>query len=80
MSYKPGDYLVISDISGHKFLRSQCRFDWRGLLMSEKEWSEKHPQLDIEPRQDSIAVADPRPRQPTRWADGQGPDDPKISF
>lgn len=80
MSFKSGDYHVISDISGQKFLRSECRFDWRGLLMSHEEWSEKHPQLDLKPREDKIAVADARPRQPDTWAEGQGPNDPKISF
>ena len=80
MSFKPGDYHVISDLSGQKFLRSECRFDWRGFLMHKSEWSEKHPQLDIKPRADDIAVNDPRPRGPTRFAEGQGPNDPKISF
>jgi len=80
MSYVPGDYLVISDISGQKFLRSECRFDWKGLLMSHEEYSIKQPQLDLKPREDKIAVPDARPRQPTQWAAGQGPNDPKISF
>jgi len=80
MSYKAGDYNVISDITGLKFKRSECRFDWRGFLMGKSEWSPKQPQLDLKPRGDQIAVADPRPRQPTRWAEGQGPNDPKISF
>ena len=83
MSYRPGDYLVISDISGLKFLRSECRFGegiQKGLLMHKSEWAPEQPQLNLHPQQDKIAVSDPRPRQPVRWAAGQGPNDPKISF
>lgn len=78
--FYPGDHLVISDISGQKFLRSECRFDWKGLLMHHSEWSVKHPQIDLRGRRDDIAVKDPRPRQAVRFAPGQGPADSKDAL
>ncbi len=59
----PGDYNVISDRSGQKLKRSQCRFTWDGLLVGISEWEEKQPQLDIRGRDEQIGVPDSRPRQ-----------------
>lgn len=83
--YRAGDHNVLSDDSGQKFKRSECRLGvpgglQAGLLVQKDEWSPRHPQLDIRPREEHIAVRDARPRQETRFAPGQGPNDPKISF
>jgi len=60
--YISGDYNVISDYSGFKFKRSECRFTWDGFLVGINEWEPKQPQLDIKGRDEKIAVKDSRPR------------------
>jgi len=62
-----GDYNVISDRSGQKLKRSQCKFTWDGLLVGIDEWEPKQPQLDIKGRDEQIAVPDGRPRQPDKF-------------
>lgn len=58
-----GDYNVISERSGQKLKRSQCRFTWDGFLVGNDEWEEKQPQIDLRGRDEQIAVEDARPRQ-----------------
>lgn len=54
-----GDHNVISDISGQKFKRSECVFNWKGQLVHrETEFEPKHPQLNIRGRKEQIAVTD----------------------
>jgi hypothetical protein len=54
-----GDHNVISDISGQKFKRSECCFNWKGQLVHRlTEYEPKHPQIDIRGRQEKIAVTD----------------------
>jgi len=65
--YIAGDYNVISDQSGRKFKRSECKFTWDGLLVAISEWEPKQPQLDIRGRDEKIAVKDARPRQPDKF-------------
>ena len=65
--WRAGDHLLISDISGQKILRSDARFTWDGLLVHKSEWYPRQPQLDIKGRDEQIAVADARPRQPDRF-------------
>lgn len=62
-----GDYNVISDRSGQKLKRSDCRFTWDGFLVGKGEWEEKQPQLDIKGRDEKIAVSDSRPRSPDKF-------------
>jgi hypothetical protein len=57
-----GDYNVISDRSGRKLKRSDCRFTWDGFLVGKDEWEEKQPQIDLKGRDEKIAVPDARPR------------------
>lgn len=64
--YDQGDHNVISDDSGQKFKRSDCRFTWDGKLVGISEWQEKEPQLTIRGRKEKIAVSNG-----TR---GEGPD------
>ena len=65
--YIAGDYNVISDRSGQKLKRSQCRFTWDGLLVGISEWEEKQPQITIRGRDEKIAVEDSRPRGTTKF-------------
>lgn len=62
-----GDHNVISDYSGQKLKRSDCRYTWDGWLVGKDEWEPKQPQLDIKGRDEQIAVADTRPRGQDRF-------------
>jgi len=44
MGYVSGDHLVICDMCGFKYYRSECRFNYRNLLVCEKCWEPRHPQ------------------------------------
>ena len=65
--YIAGDYNVISDYSGQKLKRSECRFTWDGWLVGKEEWEPKQPQLDIKGRDEKIGVPDSRPRGVTKF-------------
>lgn len=58
-----GDHNVISDRSGQKFKRSECKFTWDGFLVAKHEWEPRQPQDFIEGRDEDISVEDARPRQ-----------------
>ncbi len=54
-----GDHNVISDISGHKFKRSECCFNWKGQLVHRAtEYEPKHPQIVVRSRKEQISVTD----------------------
>ena len=59
-----GDYNVISDYSGQKLKRSQCRYTWDNYLVGNEEWEPKQPQLNLRGRDEQIGAPDSRPRQP----------------
>ena len=61
--YFPGDHLVICDLSGFKFLFSECRYTWDGLLVYKGYWYAQHPQLQLRAHTDRIAVQNARTRQ-----------------
>lgn len=67
-SFKMGDWNVISDRSGQKLKRSDCRYTWQGWLVGMNEWEPRHPQLDVRGRDEEIAVPDSRPRKPTTFS------------
>ena len=54
--YVKGTHNVISDLSGQKYKRSDCRLTWDNLLVGIDEWEEKHPQLIIRAHEDRTAV------------------------
>jgi len=54
--YRAGDHNVISDRSGQKYKRSDCRLEWNNLLVGKDEFEEKHPQLILRPRPDRPAI------------------------
>ena len=60
-----GDNWVISDLSGFKFLASECVYgvgEEAGLLMHNSEFSAYNEQLDIEVRPDNQNVSKVRDR------------------
>ena len=61
-TYIAGDHNVISDYSGQKLKRSECRYTWDGWLVGIDEWEPKQPQLEIKGREEKIMVSDTRPR------------------
>ena len=65
--YIQGDHNVICDRTGQKVKRSDCRYEWNGLLVRKDVWEAKQPQLDIRGKDEQIAVPDTRPRGVTRF-------------
>ena len=59
--YVHGDFNVISDRSGFKLKRSECRREWNGLLVGKDEWEPRHPQDFVRGVKDDQSVPDPRP-------------------
>lgn len=84
--WRSGDYNVISDISGFKFKRSECILVNEpgsiidGLMVHKSEYSPRNIQNNFIVPPDDISIADPRPRQPTVFVEGQGPNDLKRVF
>ena len=64
-TYKPGDYLVICDRTGMTRYRSECRYEWNGLLVWEKAWEPRHPQDFVQGVADDQSVPDARPDIPS---------------
>lgn len=64
--YVEGDHNVISDRSGQKYKRSQCRYTWDGWLVADHEWEERQPQDLLTGKDEQIGVEDSRPRQPVK--------------
>lgn len=59
---KLGLHNVIDDIDGFKIRSDKTRIDWRGFISSNDNWSERHPQLTLRPRDEQISVVNPRTR------------------
>ena len=59
--YKPGDYLCVCDRTGMVRYRSECRYEWNGLLVWKKAWEERHPQDFVYSVADGQGVPDARP-------------------
>ena len=59
---KKGSHLIIDDIDGRKISSADAVMDWKGLVMSKENWSEKHPQLTIRGRDERINVTPTRTR------------------
>jgi hypothetical protein len=58
--YVPGDYLVICDRTGMVRYRSECEYEWNGLLVWEKSWEPRHPQDFVHGVADDQSVPDAR--------------------
>ena len=66
--YRPGDHLVVDDISGFRRYASQCRMRWDNVLMPAEQFETRHPQDFLRARQDKIAVDGPvRPEGEDRF-------------
>lgn len=62
--YVKGDHNVICDRTGFERKRSQCRFEWNGLLVDKDEWEERQPQDFVRGVAERKTVKDLRPEQP----------------
>lgn len=61
MSYRPGDFWRICDMSGRKVRSSQTAKQWDGLIVDRSEFEERHPQDFVRGRADRQSVKDARP-------------------
>lgn len=71
---KLGTHLIIDDIDGRKIRSDKARIDWRGLVMSNGNWSPKHPQLDLRGREEQINVTPTRTRPVDKFVFDVDPD------
>ena len=69
-----GTHLIIDDIDGFKIRSDKARIDWRGFVMSEGNFSEKHPQLDLRGRSEQINVTPTRTRPVDKFVTSVDPD------
>ena len=59
--YHPGDYKVVCDRCGITYLRSECQYDWEGLLVCSRGcWEPRHPQEFVRAVPDITRVDDAR--------------------
>jgi hypothetical protein len=69
--YKPGDFLVVCDVSGQKRLRSDCVKQWDGAIVAKEYAKARHPLDTQRPPPVEIAPNETRPDQePTYLAPG----------
>ena len=61
-TWRPGDYLVIDDISGFPHYASEMTTDWDGSFRHRRNLDGRHPQLDVKARRDPEALRDVRPQ------------------
>jgi len=45
--YHPGDWYVVCDVCGFRYHASELRKRWDGLMVCDKDYEIKHPQLNI---------------------------------
>ena len=59
-----GEHNVTCDRTGRVFKASEMRREWNGLLVHKSVWEAKHPQLELRPRREEIAVQNARSEGP----------------
>jgi len=59
---KRGTHNIIDDIDGFKIRSDKARKDWKGLVMSNGNWSPKQPQLNLRGRSEDTSVTPTRTR------------------
>lgn len=60
MTYRPGDFWRICDISGRKVRASETVKTWDGLIVHRDEYEARHPQDFVRGRKDRQNVPEPR--------------------
>lgn len=63
----PGQWRAICDVCGFKFYSGEMRKRWDNLMVCEKDWESKHPQLDIRLRVSQSVPSFIRPEQPDQF-------------
>ena len=58
-----GDHLVICDVCGFEFYRSQTRLRWDNLLVCRADFELRHPQDFLRVKPEKIGVDIARPEQ-----------------
>jgi len=54
---KVGRWSVICDVCGFRFQNTEVKKRWDGLIVCEKDWEVKHPQLSIRIPKEDITPA-----------------------
>lgn len=72
--FRAGDHKVLCDSCGLTYMRSECKLNWRNLLQCEECYDVKHPQLNVRPVKENIAVdiARPEPENDAELRFGEG--------
>ncbi len=60
----PGQWRVICDVCGFEFYSGEVRKRWDGLIVCDKDYEVKHPQLYLRVNSRSSVPAFVRPEQP----------------
>ena len=61
MTYRPGEYWIIDDVTGLKVRSSKTREQWDGSIVDKRYFDERHPQDLIRAIPDNPAVETSRP-------------------
>lgn len=72
MTYRPGDFWRICDVSGRKVRASETVRQWDGLIVHHSEFETRHPQDFVKGRRDRQIVTDPRPEPSPVYAGPPG--------
>lgn len=59
--YVKGDYKTTCDVCGRRYLASQLRQRWDGLMTCKDDYEERHPQDFVRARVDNLSVPWSRP-------------------
>ena len=59
--YKKGDWKVVCDVCGQRYLASALRKRWDGLMVCNKDYETRHPQEFVRARTDTQTVPWTRP-------------------
>ena len=62
MVYIPGDPYFVCPRCGFRVRKSETKREWTGIIVCEACYDPKHPQLDVRPIREKIAVKNARPR------------------
>ena len=57
MAYTPGDWWMICERTGGKFLRSEMRQEWTGAWVHQSVWEPRHPQDSVKAVPDDPSVS-----------------------
>ena len=72
-NYQAGNVRMICDICGFEYRRSEMRLDWKNRMVCQKDWSPKHPQLNVRGVVSRSGVPNARPDPEPVYVDADNP-------